>query len=332
MSMSDADDTDLLADLDAALDGTAHETPAQAQEKPEQAEAAETQEERLYRREGRRFVAKEEEKSAQEAAEVAQAAAPKPAWKPTWYKNEYGDWDKLPEPFRNALRDQERNAAQAIEKHSTSAKAWEPLTKALEPYKQHFTDQYTPQQYFSELHEWNARFRTTQDPVARIDMLDALAQTVGLDLVQVGEWLAQNGKAPQPDPQIAALQRKIAELEGQFTQSRTSGEEAAKAQTQKEIADWSKDKPHFAAVRPYMVALAKQFSEASLDQLYDEACYAHPEIRQSILKEQEDKRLAELKGKRAAGAQSPRGGQTNGAARPPKMSLEDEIAMHLDGA
>lgn len=328
----EGEDVDLAAELEAALDAGKPQTEA-----PVEGETQEQAEAREYVREGRRFVPKPKEETAATApAEGAKpadtpAAPAKPAWKPTWYKDDYGPWEQLAEPLRNALRDQERNAAQAIEKHSTSAKAWEPLTKALEPHMAVLQQAgYTPQSYYNELHEFNVNFRTAKDPVTQIDMLDRLAESVGLDLVRVGEWLATNGKAPQPDPAIAALQRKIAELEGQFTQSRTSGEEAAKAQTQKEIADWSKDKPDFAAVRPYMAALAKQNPDASLDQLYEQARYAHPETRDRILKEIEDKRLADLKGKKAAGATSPRAGFNGEAARSYKnMTLEEEIAANL---
>ncbi|HYC63266.1 MAG TPA: hypothetical protein VEC14_00930, partial [Reyranellaceae bacterium] len=77
--------------------------------------------------------------------------------------------------------------------------------------------------------------------------------------------------------------------------------------------------------------------KATLDALYEQASYAHPQVRERILEERdrarEDQRLKDLKRAREAGAQSPRGGQPNGALRNqrPTMSLEDEIAMHLDG-
>lgn len=322
---------DLADALNEALDA------GKPQQAPVEGETQEQQEAREYVREGRRFVPKPKDETpvqavpAEGAKPAEAAAAPaKPAWKPTWYKDEFGPWDAISEPLRNALRDQERNAAQAIEKHSTSAKAWEPLTQALTPHMAELQSAgLSPQQYYSELHGWNVALRTG-DQITKIDTLDRLAESVGLDLVQVGQWLAQNGKAPQPDPVIAALQRQLAELEGKITQSRTSGEEAAKAQTQKEIADWASDKPDFAAVRPLMAALAKQNPEASLDQLYEQARYAHPETRTRILKEIEDKRLAELRGKKAAGAQSPRGGFNGEAQRTYKnKTLEEEIEANL---
>lgn len=327
MSMADEfEDNSLEADLAAALD--VDKPTVEASE----VETVETQEARDYARdEAGRFAQKQKEEA--EAAAAVDPTTPKPAevakvWKPTWYKDEYGPWDKIGEPLRNALREQERNAAQAIQTHSTAAKAWEPLNKALEPYadvmRQH---NMTPQTYFMNLMEYDKALRDP-DPVKRIDKLDELARSVGLDLVQVGQWLQDNGPAPQPDPR----DQRIKQLEQRVTQFETQGQRSQREAIDSEIAAWSKDKTDFPAVRKLMGALAKENPESSLDELYEQARWTHPETRTRILKEQEDKRLAELKDKRRMGAQSPRSG-SNGSARSqrPTMSLEDEIAMHLDG-
>lgn len=319
------DEFDLAAELEAALDGAAHDTPQQQAEREDEAPEAETAEDRLYRREGRRFVPKEQE-AAEKAAEQQQPLSAPKEKRPTWYKDEYGDWGKLPENFRTALREQERNAAQAIEKHSTAAKAWDPVNEMLKPLAQELAASGTnPQQYVSNLINADAYLR--KDPVAALNWL---AQTyMGTDIQALADWMQQqNYQTQRVDP----LQQEMTLLKQQIAALQQAPIEQQRYAQQRQISDWSKDKPDFAAVKPYMAAIAKQNPEASLDQLYEEARWAHPEIRVRILQEREDKRVADLKGKRSLGAQSPRSGSGNGALRSsPKMTLEEEIAMHLDG-
>lgn len=327
MNLNDepADELSLEDALGAALD----EGAAPIEEEASQ----ETDAERLYRREGRRFVPKEEEKAATEAEAEAGAGPEKPAakqWRPTWYKDEYGPWDKLSENFRNALRDQERNASQAIEKHSTAAKAWEPILKEYEPYQSYLQQMgLSPQQHMGQLLE--AQKYLMQDPVGGINWLvqSYFGQNGITDIYALANALyEQQYQPPQYDP----VQAQLAQLQNELAQMRAAPQQQAQAQVHQQITDWAKDKPDFAAVRPYMAAIAKQKPDASLDELYAEAQWAHPETRERILQQREDKRLAELKGKRQIGAASPRGAPSNGSrSSKPTMSLEEEIAMHLDG-
>lgn len=305
---------DFAADLDAALDAQEAPLKQPAQQEGEQ-ETAEEQEERLYRREGRRFVAKEEEK--EKAAEAAPAddqkpqAAPK-VWRPNWYKDEYGAWDKLPENFRNALRDQERAASQGIEKHSTAAKAWEPVQKAIEPYQQQLAAMgMDAPQYVGNLIEADKYLRA--DPIAALNWLAQSYLGAGWDIQALADWQAQQGYQPQ---KIDPVKQELDQLRTQLDQLRQEPVRQQQAAVAKQISDWSRDKPDFDAVKPLMAAIAKQNPQASLDDLYREAQWAHPEIRERLLKEIEDKRVAELKGKRQAGAQTMRGApQQNGAQR-----------------
>lgn len=337
MTMPSEEDLDFAADIEAELDG--------ALGKPQQEETQEEQEERLYRRDGRRFVPKEEEKAAKEekadpaakaegaehGAKTEQAPAAPKEKRPTWYKDEYGDWAKLPENFRNALREQERNAAQAIEKHSTAAKAWEPVSKLIEPHAQQLAAMgSSPQQYVTNLIQADAYLR--QDPVQAINWLIGQYIGQGHDIRSLADWMDQEGVQSQKvDPvqqELAMLKQKLEHLERQ-------PQEMAMAGLNKQIAEWSKDKPDFAAVKDIMAFYAKRNPEASLDDLYKEAQWAHPEIRERILAEREDKRLKDLQGKRQAGAQSPRGTPVpNGRARTSKRSgqwnVEADVAEALD--
>lgn len=322
----EGEDFDLAAELGAALDEA--RPVVEQKDEPVEGETPEEKQERLYKRDGRRFAPVEDNKADKTEKPVKAEEKPaKPTWKPTWYKDEFGPWDQLTEPFRNALRDQERNAAQAIEKHSTAAKAWEPINEALKPMEAQLrAEGMSPQHFVHSL--VNTYSYLQQDPVAAINWL--VQQRLGTDIYGLAEWMYNNGhKAQHPDP----MQQKLAQLEQQIGQLSQLPQQQRREAVAAQISAWAKDKPDFAAVQPLMAALAKQNPQASLDELYEEARWATPQIRERILAEREDKRLAELKGKRAVGAQSPRGAAGNGVQAPSHktMSLEDEIAMHLDG-
>ena len=309
MSTQSDEDLDFAADLEAAL---TQQQPAPIEEEAPENETAEEQEERLYRREGRRFVAKEEKKAEAEAeaeaepkpeGEQQQAAAPKPEKRPTWYKDEYGDWGKLPENFRNALREQERHAAQAIEKHSTAAKAWEPVNKALEPYMQQLqASGVSGPQYVSNLIEADKYLRA--DPVAAINWLAQSYLGAGWDIQALAEWQAQQGYQPQ---KIDPVKQELEQLRAEMQQLQQAPVRQRQEAVNEQIRQWSQDKPDFEAVKPYMAAIANQNPQGNLDTWYEQARWAHPEIRERILAEREGKRIAGLKDKRQAGAQTPHG-------------------------
>lgn len=341
------EDLDFTADLEKALSGG--EAQPQAGQ-PDKVEApvkdaafprSEDMPKREYVREGRRFVAKdadgkeikESEVAPTKDAVVAEGAAPKveppvKSWKPLWYKEEYGKWETLAEPFRNALREQERNAAQAIEKHSTTVKAWEPISKMLEPHRQELAASgVTEQQYVTNLVNADKYLRT--NPVEALNFL--ARQYCNTDLVGVVDWMTQNGVEPQ---KVDPIKQELDALKARLTNYEKSGQDAAanaqRAALETQIQDWAKDKPHFEDVRELMSSLARApiNKGASLDDLYENALNAHPQLRQRI---QEDKRRAELDRARVAGATSPRGGATNGSARTKStLSLEEEIGQLYD--
>lgn len=344
MPPTEDDDLSLEAELGAALDG-AGIAPEREEEQPAapaakaKGEAAFPKSEDLppkrdYVREGRRFVPKEEPKEGAPDPAVAKpkegeppkADAPVKQWKPLWYKEEYGPWDKLAEPFRNALREQERNAAQAIEKHSTTAKAWEPVNKLLEPHMQELRAAgVEPQQYVTNLINADAYLRA--DPVKAMNWL--AQQYTGMDIIDLANKMDAMGV--QPD-KVDPLKQEVGALKARLSNYENQGQNAQRAALETQIQDWAKDKPHFEDVRELMASLARApvNKGASLDQLYDAALHAHPQLRQRIL---EDKRRDEVQRARTAGATSPRTSSVpNGALRSkPTMSLEEEIGSLYDG-
>lgn len=325
MSMSDAEDVSLEDALGAALDETSA-APVEGQQ-----EQAQTRE--YNRDEGGRFTAKQEQQAEQQQAVEQQEQQTQPKlWRANWYKDEWGAWDKYPEAFRNALRDQERAAQQGIEKFSTAAKAWEPLNEVLKPFEAQLKAQgQTPQQFIGGL--VNIYGYLQQDPVQALDWLAQNTLGQGWTIRELARWMEEQGhQGHKVDP----LQQELAALKQQVQQLSQAPQTQAREAANRQIAEWAKDKPDFDTVRPIMAALVKQNPEASLDDLYEQARYAHPDTRGRLLQEMEDKRLAALKDKRAAGAQSPRGGTPTQGANPrfakAKTTIEEDVAAALDAS
>lgn len=304
-------------------------------------------EERLYRRDGSRFTAVEQkavEAAKEQGASQAQAEqAVKQGWRPVWYKDEFGDWDKAyPEPFRKALEDRERAFAQAYGEKSTALKAWEPLQQQIAPYEQALRAQgIEPTQFLGQLlHAHN--FLTQQPQQAMM----WLAQSYGVDLNQLVGQIQQSQDEIDPRTKaiMAELQAVRQELTGFKTQQQTAQQRAqadAEARSQAEFTEWVQAKdssgallhPYFEEVQSIMHRLALGYEHAgqqySMDGLYTEACKLHPQVSERILTDQRKANVSRAR----AGQVSPRGAPAmNGrASSSPKMSLEEEIGMLLDG-
>lgn len=290
-----------------------------------------------YVREGRRFVRKNGKETDVGAADAAggEPSAPKEA-APLWFKNEYGEWEKLNPDFRKALAQREKDFAQGIEKHSTAAKAWEPIAKMIEPHAQQLAAMgSSPQQYVTNLIQADSYLR--QDPVQAINWLIGQYIGQGHDVRSLADWMDQQGvQANKVDP----VKQELDQLRNQVQQLAQAPVRQQRETINRTVSEWSKDKPHFAELEHIMMgqihaepSVRERFRAnptATLDALYEQASWAHPVIRERILA---DQRKAEVKRARDASLGTREQSHTNGQARnTPKMSIEDEIGSLLDGA
>lgn len=339
MTMPSEDDdleAALLADIEAELDGP--KAKAKGEEDGDETEAEEAA---RYVREGRRFVKEAKEEPAKAAKEEPAPAAdgearPAKTWKPLWYKDEYGQWDALAEPLRKALEQREKEAAQGIEKHATAAKAWEPINETLKPHLQELAAMGSnPQQYVGQLIEADKFLRA--DPVKAINWLVSQYIGQGHDVRSLADWMDQNGvQAQRVDP----VQQELVTLRQQIAALQSAPRQQYQQTVNQTVTEWSKEKPYFAELQNTIYGLIQgnpsvkeQFRvdpKATLDSLYEQAQWAHPQIRERILQEKEDQRLADVKRARAAGAQSPRPNAGDGVVRTPRQKGKWDIEGDLN--
>ena len=168
-------------------------------------------------------------------------------------------------------------------------------------------------------------------------MLIGLANQFGIDLNGVFQRLANGQQAPQVDPQVATLQQQVAQLQQDRNSGQRHVEQQEETQRQQTIESFAADpkNPFFTNVKPEMVALLRDSRAKDLQEAYDMACWARPDIRQILLQQKDQQRTDEARSKvnraRAASVSvsgSPSGGVGAGVSNP-NASLRDTIAAAM---
>lgn len=172
----------------------------------------------------------------------------------------------------------------------------------------------------------------TATPQKKGELLVQLAQEFGAEL--------PNGtNAVQPDSEISQLKNKIFELENNIRQQpEVFKQQQERSQVKRDVDAFAANPKnvHFEKLKPVMASLLENGTAKDMQDAYDKAQWADPDIRSSLLVEQnkasEAKRVAEIKAKadaaRKAGASvtgSPGHGQgLNGTNS--NGSLRDDIS------
>lgn len=293
-----------------------------------------------------RFAKKEGEEDAPEASldvgidagpDVAEPEPEKatPAFGPpsSWSVAAKAEFDKLPDAVKAdiAKREDEVNRGFARLKE----------LKELEPYQQYAAQFGTtlPDALRSYI---EAEKLLTNDPVQGVAWLirqyrPDLNQLLAAVGVQGGQ---SNARQPDPTGQLAqelqALKRQWAQKEQQEQANRT-------ASLNSEIETFATNPEHryFENVRPHMAALMQNGSASTLAEAYEMACWASPEVRAQLQRDQfakqEAERLAKSQqavqaAKRSAGSitGSPMPGGSSAGQKQAPLSIRDSIAAAME--
>lgn len=139
----------------------------------------------------------------------------------------------------------------------------------------------------------------TAPPQQKSQLFAKLANQFGVDL----------GQLPQPaniNPDVQALQQQVQHLTGYINQAQNTQKQQEQAQIDGQINAFASDPKnvHFEAVKAHMAALLKEGLAEDLQDAYDQAVYARPDIRstllQSLQQDTEAKQIAEKKAKAEA--------------------------------
>ena len=175
----------------------------------------------------------------------------------------------------------------------------------------------------------------TAAPQQKQDLFLSLANQFGVDLNQISQRVA--GGQSQGDPQVAQLRNELQQLQWERQQAEQQRQAQEQMQLNQTIEQFAADPKnlYFPNVRVHMGALMRAGAASSLQDAYDQACRAHPEISRILLQQAEasaeQQRLAAAREKaeraRAASGSitgSPTGAVTNSSVNQ-NGSLADDI-------
>lgn len=275
---------------------------------------------------------------AAEPAKAAAAATPEPTTEgtqrdtsrppSTWKPTARAEWAKLPPAVQAEIHRREADFMAGQSQLLPDAKFGASLRQVIEPYRALISSQGgTPEIAVSNLLRTAAVF-AMGSPVQKQQAIASIAQEYGVDLralVQPGaEGAPQPAPPPPGDPRVDQIYQYLTQQEQQRAQAEAREREMA-------VSNWANAKDAAGnPLRPYVDDVASEMSAymplirqakpgAShadiLQEAYEQACWANPEVRQLLLREQqtaaEAKRLADsqqrvAEAKRAASVNVPR--------------------------
>lgn len=230
------------------------------------------------------------------------------------------------------LKEQESGFEKRMEKLSAKEKSLDALNQTLEPYREQFALQGVDEATAVKQLLAANQFLQAQP----VEAIKWLAQSAGVDLSQLSEAPAEQEYV---DPQVSELKEEINSLKGILAQFQGQQQQQTTAAVQTQIqefatrtdADGNVLHPYFDRVREQMGRLMQTGQAESLDQAYETAIWANPEIRSEMLAkersavEQARKSRIAKATKQKEVTSSP--AASSGAA--PK-TIRDELAEQLD--
>lgn len=253
-----------------------------------------------------------------------------------WSADDKAVFDSLDEAGKQFLlrrhKELEGESTKRFQEASELRKRYEPLDQILQPYEVELQRSgMTVAQGVQQLiaaHEFIKR-----DPRTAIQQL-AKAHRIE---VSFDDDLEDD----LTDPEVKALKSKLEALEGQL-RSRESQPDPSLQQQITAFADARTDSgellyPHFDQVRPAMAALLNSGRAQTLEDAYEKAVWAEPELREELLKAERDKAAQEAEEARkqkvaAAKKQPPSAKSKKRVQEASPKSLRDELASQLQEA
>ena len=266
-------------------------------------------------------------------SELKPSSKPPVAWKPEMREKFNG----LPPEVQKYITDREEEVHRGFTKQDDERNLGRSVKEVITPYMPIITAEGgTPLTAIKDLLN-TAYVMRTAPPAQKSQLFARLAQQYGVDLRSVAQ------PAQNVPPVVKALQDEVAKLQAHISTEQTQRQQADYWRQQQEqttvnslIHEFQSNPAnvHFEQVRPLMSALLQSGQAQDLQDAYDKAIYATPEIRAQILEadkaNQEAQRIANAKSKvdaaRKAGS-SVNGGP--GVAVPnhgsPDRSLADDL-------
>lgn len=249
-----------------------------------------------------RFAKKQEEaaqadaNAAQAPVEPAQAAPEQPVKRPpqSWKQELKDHFNTLPPEVQDEILRRETDYSKGIQRYAEDAKVAQTFKPVIDQWAPYFSQlQVTPEVAFSHLMQTEHTLRTGS-PAQKQQLFAQLAKDYGIELG------GQTAELSQIDPnlqhalsEVQQLRKYVQNLEYTKQQEAAKQQQTEQAELQKQVDSFasSPDVPHFESVRGDMSQLLAAGYATDLKDAYEKACWARPDIRASLLKSEEAKRI-----------------------------------------
>ena len=211
--------------------------------------------------------------------------------RPTSWKKDYEEhWGKLDPTLQDYIQQREADYAKGVSMYKQNWESAAPIYEAIQPFmpalQQHNIDPKTWITSLGNAHQMLAM----GTPEQKMQMFAKLATDYGVPI--------QALTGQQYDPQFSMMAQELSQLKNQWQQFQSTREQQEQAQIQTEIQSFSKDKPHFEAVRETMAQLLQSGVVDNLQAAYDKAIRLNDDIWQQSQAQAQQAKAAEEANKR----------------------------------
>lgn len=261
---------------------------------------------------------------------VKSVAAPQ-----SWTAASKAKWSAIPPDIQAEIAKREEEVTKGFSRHDEERNFGKQLKDVINPYMPIINAEGgNPAAAVRDLLNTAYQLRTGT-PQQKSALIREIARVYGADLTQL-----QPSPAAYVDPQVQSLQERLENIERQKQQESQYQQQQHQASIQSEVSAFASDPayPHYETVKAHMAALLRGGVVDNLKDAYDQAVYARPDIRSTLLAQQhadaETKRRAEIKTKtQAARHASSSVTGSPGMAVPnkgaPDRSLREELQANM---
>ena len=318
--------------LDDTLAETLRNIEAREQEPPEQ----EAEQEVKSEEEAPAEEPKDEEQKDEEPQVEQEVQPQRPP--SSWSAAAKAEFAKLPPIVQQEALKREEDFHKGIGEYREKADMADRLRQVLNPYEAYLRSRGTTTEQTVQNMLHTAYTLDTATPEQRMQHFTALAQRFGIDLSQLAGQQAEH----QVDPQIQTLQQRLDQLQNTFVAQTQAAQQQELGQAQSSIESFRSELDdsgnfahlYFDDVRSDMAnaieVAAQQGKQLTLQDAYDQAIWARPDIRQLLLAQQQEQRKIEqnqktTQAKKRASASVSTTGSYAAAEQPPKGSVEETM-------
>ena len=267
--------------------------------------------------------------SAQTQQTQQTAIKPPDSWKPA----AKAQWAALPADIQAEIAQREADVHKGFTKQDEHRNLGKTFEQAVTPYLPMIRAEGSdPTKAAAALFQTAYTLRAGT-PAQKIQATVDMIRQFQIDPNGVFQSLQGVQQSQQVDPQVAQLQQQLAQLQQRFSQGDQQAEQAQSAQINTTIEAFASDpkNTYFANVKPEMAAFLREGRAKDLQEAYDMACWARPDIRPLMQQQIDLQRQAEAQARtqKARRAGSTVTGSPSGSVAAASASSSGNLADDL---